>query len=109
MGAVLPLLYPERGTQMTHVIQAMLVLISGVYIMPSEMPEPLRTMSLFSPATYVLAGVRAALIEGAGFEELWPTLIGLLVAGVILVPIGVRVFGWGERFAKRTGRLKRSG
>jgi hypothetical protein len=25
------------------------------------------------------------------------------------VPIGIAIFKWGERYAKRTGRLKRSG
>jgi ABC-2 type transport system permease protein len=109
MGAVLPLLYPERGAQMTHVVQALLVLISGVYIKPAEMPEPLATMSLFSPARYVLDGIRRALIDGVGLAELWPTLVGLLAAGLVLIPVGVWVFGRGERYAKRTGRLKRSG
>lgn len=109
MGAVLPLLYPERGTQMTHVVQAVLVLVSGVYIRPSQMPEPLQTLSRFSPATYVLDGIRRALIDGAGLRELAPTMVGLLAAGLVLIPVGVWVFGRGERFAKRTGRLKRSG
>ena len=31
VASVLPLLFPERGAQMTHVIQALLLLISGVY------------------------------------------------------------------------------
>ncbi|MFN2114957.1 MAG: ABC transporter permease [Anaerolineae bacterium] len=109
MGAVLPLLYPERGAQMTHVVQAGMVLISGVYISPAEMPEPLHTLSKISPATYVLAGIRSALMEGTGLTELWPLLVGLLAAGLVLIPVGVHVFGWGERYAKRTGRLKRSG
>lgn len=109
MGAVLPLLYPERGSQMTHVIQATLVLISGVYVVPSALPEPLRTLSAFSPATYVLSGIRAALLDGTGLDALWPTILGLLGAGVLLIPLGVWVFGQGERYAKRTGRLKRSG
>jgi ABC-2 type transport system permease protein len=63
MGAVLPLLFPEKGDQMAHVIQAVLVLISGVYAVPSSMPEPLETLSIFSPATYVLEGIRGALIS----------------------------------------------
>ena len=109
MGAVLPLLYPERGSQMTHVIQATLVLISGVYILPEALPEPLHTLSLISPATYVLAGIRAALLDGTGVQELWPTLVGLFLVGLLLIPVGVWVFGRGERFAKRSGRLKRSG
>jgi ABC-2 type transport system permease protein len=109
MGAVLPLLYPERGSQMTHVIQATLVLISGVYIIPSEMPEPLRTISIFSPATYIIEGIRDALIRGETVFDLWKTLVGLFIAGMVLIPVGVWVFSLGERYAKRTGRLKRSG
>jgi ABC-2 type transport system permease protein len=109
MGAVLPLLYPERGAEMTHVIQAALVLISGVYITASEMPEPLATISIFSPATYVIEGIRSALIDGEGFAELWPTMVGLIASGFLMIPLGVWVFSLGERYAKRTGKLKRSG
>jgi ABC-2 type transport system permease protein len=109
MGAVLPLLYPERGSQMTHVIQATLVLISGVYAVPSEMPEPLATLSIFSPATYVIQGIRDALVDGKSVVDLWPTLLGLLICGLALIPAGVAVFSKAERYAKRTGKLKRSG
>ncbi len=109
MGAVLPLLYPERGSQMTHVIQATLVLVSGVYIVPSEMPQPLATISYFSPATYVIEGIRGALIRGDGVLDLWRTLVGLFITGLVLIPVGVGIFSWGEHYAKRTGRLKRSG
>jgi ABC-2 type transport system permease protein len=109
MGAVLPLLYPERGAEMTHVIQAALVLISGIYIKAGDMPEPLATMSIFSPARYVIEGIRSALIDGDGFGDLWLTIAGLIVSGFVMIPLGVWVFSMGERYAKRTGRLKRSG
>lgn len=109
MGAVLPLLFPERGTQMTHVIQAALLLVSGVYIVPTQLPEPLRTLSVFSPATYVLAGIRAALIDGKSVADLWPILAGLFCVGLLFIPAGVAVFSRAERHAKRTGCLKRSG
>ena len=109
MGAVLPLLYPERGQEMTHVIQAGLVLFSGIYLEAGDMPEPLATISIFSPARYVIEGFRSALIDGEGFTELWPTMVGLLISGLIMIPLGVYVFSLGERYAKRTGRLKRSG
>ena len=109
MGAVPPLLYPERGAEMTHVIQAALVLISGIYIKAGDMPEPLATMSIFSPARYVIEGIRSALIDGDGFGDLWVTIAGLIVSGFVMIPLGVWVFSMGERYAKRTGRLKRSG
>ncbi|MEX0783186.1 MAG: ABC transporter permease [Dehalococcoidia bacterium] len=109
MGAVLPLLYPERGMQMTHVIQAALVLISGVYIAAEDMPEPLATISVISPARYIIEGIREALIYNASPMDLWKTMVGLLAAGLVLIPVGVWVFSLGERYAKRTGKLKRSG
>jgi ABC-2 type transport system permease protein len=109
MGAVLPLLYPEKGDQMAAVVQAVLVLVSGVYAVPEQMPEPLRTLSIFSPATYVLEGMRDALIRGASIADLWETIVGLILVGLVLIPVGVWVFTQGERYAKRTGRLKRSG
>jgi len=31
VASILPLLYPERGAQMSHIIQASFLLISGVY------------------------------------------------------------------------------
>ena len=71
------------------------------------MPAPI--LSAFSPATYVLEGIRAALIDGAGVAELAPILVGLFVVGLVAVPAGVAAFSWGERHAKRTGCLKRSG
>jgi ABC-2 type transport system permease protein len=36
-------------------------------------------------------------------------LLILLVIGLVSLPIGMAIFSWGERYAKRTGKLKRSG
>jgi ABC-2 type transport system permease protein len=109
LSGVLPLLYPERGTQMTLMIQATLLLISGVYFEVEVLPAWLRAFSFLSPATYILDGVRGALIDGDSIAELSGTLGALVIFGVALVPISVGVFAWAERYAKRTGKLKRSG
>lgn len=109
MAAVLPLLFPERGEEMTFVISSILLLVSGVYYPISVLPDWMEPLATISPATYVLAGMRAALLEDAPTAALWPALWPIILLGVITLPLGVAVFGWGERFAKRTGRLKRSG
>ena len=64
LAAILPLLYVERGAQMTFVLQSVLLLVSGVYYPISILPEWMRVLAHLSPATYILDGVRAALIEG---------------------------------------------
>jgi ABC-2 type transport system permease protein len=109
MGAVLPLLYTERGAQMTYIIRAIMLLVSGVYYPVSVLPDWLQPLSYISPATYVLDGLRQAIIAGRGLGPLWGDVWPLLICGVVSLPIGLAIFNAGERFAKRTGRLKRNG
>jgi ABC-2 type transport system permease protein len=109
MAAVLPLLFPERGEEMTFVISSILLLVSGVYYPISVLPDWMEPLATVSPATYVLEGMRAALLAGTPTAALGPWLIPTVVLGILTLPIGIAIFGWGERYAKRTGRLKRSG
>jgi len=53
--------------------------------------------------------MRAALIGGRGLTAVASDLLPLLLMGLVLVPLGLAVFGWAERRAKRLGLLKRSG
>jgi ABC-2 type transport system permease protein len=109
MGSVLPLLFPERGSQMTHVIIAVLLLVSGVYYPVDVLPQFLQKLAVFSPATYVLDGTRQALLEGTPTLQLWSYIWPTLLMGVIAIPVGLKVFGLAERYAKRTGKLHRNG
>jgi ABC-2 type transport system permease protein len=109
MAAVLPLLFPERGEEMTFVISSILLLVSGVYYPISVLPDWMEPLATVSPATYVLEGMRAALLEGTPTLALGPSILPILILGALTLPIGIAIFSWGERYAKRTGRLKRSG
>ena len=109
LAGVLPLLYPERGTQMSFMAQAVILLISGVYYSVEVLPAWLQFLSYLSPATYLLEGIRGAIIEGESVTALADTLAILAIFGVLLVPFSVFVFAVAERWAKRTGKLKRQG
>jgi len=109
MGSVLPLLFPERGSQMTHVIIAVLLLVSGVYYPVEVLPAFLQEMAVYSPATYVLDGTRQALLEGTATLQLWQYIWPTLLMGILSIPAGLWVFGLAERYAKRTGKLHRNG
>jgi ABC-2 type transport system permease protein len=109
MAAILPLLYVERGAQMTFVLQSCLLLVSGVYYSIDVLPGWMQVLSRLSPATYVLDGVRKGLIEGADVTALLHDVWPLLIAGVLLIPAGLWAFGRAERYAKQTGKLKRVG
>lgn len=109
LASVLPLLSPERGEQMTVAIQGVLLVASGVYYPVSVLPGPLQAVARVNPLTYTLDGVRAGLIGGRGLAEVASALAPLLLMGMVLIPLGLAVFGWAERRAKRLGLLKRSG
>ena len=109
LTGILPMLYPERGEQMSFMVQAAVLLISGVYYSVDVLPGWLQTLARLSPATYVLRGIRSALIDGHGLPaQVW-TLTILAVFGAVTVPLSLWAFSAAERWAKRTGRLKRQG
>ena len=109
IAAILPLLYVERGAQMTFVLQSCLLLVSGVYYSIDILPGWMQVLSHLSPATYVLDGVRAGLVKGTAVGDLTSDIWPLLVMGVVFIPFGLWAFGRAERYAKRTGKLKRVG
>jgi ABC-2 type transport system permease protein len=109
MMSVLPLISPEKGEQLGFVAQGMLLVVSGVYYPVSVLPEWMQMLAKISPATYALDGARAAILEGTPLTGLWGDIWPLLVIGAVSVPLGLWVFRRGEVYAKRHGKLKRSG
>jgi ABC-2 type transport system permease protein len=107
MTSVMPLISPEKGMQLGFIAQGTLLVVSGVYYPVSVLPTWMEWISVVSPATYALRGIRASILEGAGLAwgDVWP----LLIIGVVSIPMGLGVFRIGETYAKRHGKLKRSG
>jgi ABC-2 type transport system permease protein len=109
VAAVMPLLSPEKGQQVTYIVSALLLLVSGVYYPVDVLPEWMQPLATVSPVTYGLEGSRAALQQGTSVVDLWGSIWPLLIMGVVFVPLGIFIFQLGESYAKRTGKLKRSG
>ncbi len=110
-ASVLPLLYTERGSQMSYIVRAILLLVSGVYAPISVLPGWMQIMAYGSPATYVLDGLRAALLHNQVIwsAQIWSDTWPLIITGVVSVPAGIYIFRLAEMHAKRTGKLKRNG
>ena len=120
MAAALPVMSPERGAEATNIFQGVLLLVSGVYYPVEVLPAWLQPVAYISPATYALSASRKLIgigesasgpAQGAGVPLSAVTfeLVVLLLMGVVMIPLGLYVFGIVERWAKRTGKLKRTG
>ncbi|HEV2766016.1 MAG TPA: ABC transporter permease [Pyrinomonadaceae bacterium] len=119
MAAVLPVFSPERGAEATNIFQGVLLLVSGVYYPVDVLPGWLQPLAYVSPATYALSACRKLIgvegvsatgqASGATLGAVVPELLVLTAMGLLMVPSGLYVFGRVERWAKRTGKLKRTG
>ena len=117
MAAVLPVISPERGAEATNIFQGILLLVSGVYYPVEVLPAWLRPLAAVSPATYALSACRKLIgiggaeeqSAGAPLSAVLPELLALTLMGLVMIPLGLYVFGRVERWAKRTGKLKRTG
>jgi len=107
--AILPLLAPEKGEQMSTALQGLFLLVSGVYYPLSVLPLPMQVAGAASPLTYALEGMRRSLLDGARVPDQLPTIGILLAMGVVMIPASIWIFSWAENRAKRLGLLKRSG
>ena len=105
----LPLISPEKGTQLGWIAQGTLLVVSGVYYPVDVLPTWMQWLAKISPATYALEAARAAILDGQGLSTMWDEIWPLLIIGVVSIPLGLWIFARGERYAKKHGKLKRSG
>ncbi len=104
MGASVILVF-KRGNAVSWVVEAAAGLLAGAYFPPELLPGPLQKLSYLLPHTFALAGLRQALLTGASFAQLMPSLLALLAFALVLVPAGVLSLQWALRRAQIKGNL----
>lgn len=95
----------KRGNPAKWIVLGVSGLVAGMMYPVSVLPTSLQMLARFIPVTYSLQGMRAALLTGAGWSQLWPSIVALLVFAAILIPLSFAVFGWALRRTKITGTL----
>jgi ABC-2 type transport system permease protein len=95
----------KRGNPAKWIILGVSGLVGGMMYPVSVLPAPLQILARLIPVTYSLEGMRAALLTGAGWRELFPSIGALLLFAVILIPLSFLVFAWALRRTKITGTL----
>lgn len=120
IAAIFPVMSAERGAEATHIFQGSLLLVSGVYYPIEVLPRWLQPLSAISPATYTLSACRKLFgvgnpastpnhLAGAPLSAVGSELLILALMGAVLMPVGLWIFLRVEEWAKRAGKLKRTG
>lgn len=76
----------KRGNPAKWVVLGVSGLVGGMMYPVSVLPLPLRILGRLTPVTYSLEGMRAALLAGARWTQLWPSIAALLSFAAILLP-----------------------
>ena len=95
----------KRGNPAKWMVLGVSGLVGGMMYPVSVLPVPLQILARLIPVTYSLEGMRGALLAGAGWRELFPSIGALLLFAVILIPLSFLVFAWALRRTKITGTL----
>jgi ABC-2 type transport system permease protein len=91
------LISSRAGSQMEAIQMAQGFLLPSImlsgYIFPiASLPVPLQWVSRVLPATHFISISRAIIIRGAGFVDLWPDVVALLVISTVLIAASARAF-----------------
>ncbi|HKV27396.1 MAG TPA: ABC transporter permease [Candidatus Acidoferrales bacterium] len=95
----------KRGNPAKWILLGLSGFLGGMMYPVSVLPGYLQDVARLIPITYSLEGMRAALLGGASFRTLCPSIIALLVFAAILLPLSFLTFAWALRRTKITGTL----
>lgn len=95
----------KRTERWIGLLSTLTLLFGGVFYPVEQLPESLRAMTPLLPISHGLEGVRLALIEGAEWGQVLPSLRALGIFNAIVVPFAIMLFAWAVRRAMRDGTL----
>ena len=95
----------KRGNPAKWIVLGVSGLLGGMMYPISVLPRPLQLVAHLIPVTYSLEGMRAALLDGAGWNRIGPSILALLAFAAILLPLSFSVFAWALNRTRVTGTL----
>lgn len=95
----------KRGDPVTMLFGSVASLVGGVLYPVEIMPGWLQFIANLLPITYALRAMRNALLAGAGWAELAPDVVALLLFCLIFFPISLLAFRYAVDRARQDGSL----
>ncbi|MBX7134835.1 MAG: ABC transporter permease [Fimbriimonadaceae bacterium] len=81
-----------QALQMTMLTMMPSFILSGFTFPRETMPGPIYVLSGAFPVTYFIEILRGVIVRGAGFVELWPNVLALLVIMTLLIVLSTTRF-----------------
>ncbi|MGE5223278.1 MAG: ABC transporter permease [Omnitrophica WOR_2 bacterium] len=95
----------KEANTFVFLVRGLVMIFCGITFPLSVLPGWMQDVARWLPPTYILHGLRSALLEGAGYKSLSSDVTALLLFGVFWLGIGYLLFNWMEGRARRTGAI----
>jgi ABC-2 type transport system permease protein len=95
----------KEANAFVFLIRGLVMIFCGITFPISLLPGWMQSFAKWLPPTYLIHGMRAAAFSNAGFQELLPDLMPLILFGIFWLVVGYSTFLWMERRARRTGAI----
>jgi ABC-2 type transport system permease protein len=95
----------KRGDPISMLALQLSTVLAGVYFPVSVLPDALQVVARLIPTFYGLRGIRAALLDGAGWAGIAFDAGVLVLFNLVLIPASLWVLGRAIRRAKVAGTL----
>ncbi|MGH9291688.1 MAG: ABC transporter permease [Acidimicrobiales bacterium] len=98
----------KRGDPIASIYMMLAMVFTGQFVPLNVFPLPLRVLAWFFPNTYVIAGMRKALMphaSGIYGPDTGQAILLLLAFCAVLLPLGLWIFGRSLELGRRYGML----
>ena len=84
----------EGVSGLTNFVMLPMWIFSGVFFSSSNFPAVIQPVVQALPLTALVNGLRAIMLQGAGFGGVWPQLAVLMAYLVVCLAVALKIFRW---------------
>jgi ABC-2 type transport system permease protein len=97
--------YAKEANTFVFLVRGLVMIFCGITFPVTMLPEWMRGVARWLPPTYIIHGLRSALLSRANLAELLPDIYALIGFGAFWLVVGYITFNFMERRARKTGSL----
>ncbi len=95
----------REANAFVFLVRGMVMVFCGITFPVAVLPGWMQTLARWIPPTYIIHGMRQAVLNGANLSALMPDLKSLAGFGFLWLALGYLLFTWMERRARQTGAI----
>ena len=95
----------KEANAFVFLVRGVVMIFCGITFPVAVLPGWMQNVARYLPQTYIMNGMRNAVLAGADLQALLPDITAMLAFGAAWLVFGYLLFNWMERRARQTGAI----